>query len=787
MSAEQIESAIAAIEAREGLSEETRNKVIEQLRDAEAQLQNTKSARDSAAAFAEAIRTAPAETEKLRNQLDEAAPAAPTAVSLGIGESTPLSELEQALSTKLAAITAAEARLADLDTQIATQTDRPARARARINELRNGMDELAASIDLKPPSGEPAMITDARKLAAQLKLDARTAEIKRLDQEIVSNSVRLELTRARRDMTARELANLRRELEVLQSAVNAQRQTRATQALQETSAAELAAAGKHPAVRELAEGNVELTRELPAVAADIERVTSELSQVEEQARSIEQALARSKQRLEVGGVTQATGRLFVEERRNLPRFSQYRAEVRDRRSTLADIGLAQVRIEEQRRELTPLDERIEQVMSEVRDDVTDETEIAEIRNEVELLLRSRRDLLAQVASTYTSYLRSLSDLDVTQQRLLDSAAEYQDFLDQNLLWIPSASPFWLKDVENLGPAIAWALSPKSWSGTFSSLAQAGSYSPLPLAAAILLLGFVFYARRPLATRFKALNRKVGSPLTDHIGLTLGALAISAARALPLPLLLAVLGWAITQSPYHSDFTAAVAASLHTVAPFLYNTLLFRILCAEDGVMQVHFGWSADRLPVIRKQLDRLIVVGVPIIFVAVLCLSAPTPAHRESLGRLAFVVLMFIFSGVGHALLHPRKGVAGPYYTAQPSTWISRLRWFWYALGAGSPLLLALAALFGFLYTAATLTGHLVDTFWLILTIIVVNLVVTRWLALTKRKLAWEMALKEQEAQRAARDEKAASDGSATPVIESMPLDLDAVDQQTTRLVNAGL
>ena len=104
--------------------------------------------------------------------------------------------------------------------------------------------------------------------------------------------------------------------------------------------------------------------------------------------------------------------------------------------------------------------------------------------------------------------------------------------------------------------------------------------------------------------------------------TLFGLAIAAARALPLPFLFAIIGWALTRSPYHTDFTASVAAALHAIAPFLYNTLLFRVLCAENGVMQVHFGWSVDRLPIIRRQLDRLTVVGIPIIFVAVLLYAA---------------------------------------------------------------------------------------------------------------------------------------------------------------------
>jgi potassium efflux system protein len=594
----------------------------------------------------------------------------------------------------------------------------------------------------------------------------------------------MELMRAQRDIAARTVARVRGEVEILQATVNTRRQTSATQALQETRLAEIQAAGKHPVVRELAEANAELTRELPVVAADIERVTGQLGTIGEQARQIEQSMTLSRQRLEVGGVTQVIGRLFVEERRNLPRFSQYRAELRERRKTLSNIGLAQVRIEEQRRDLSPMDERVEAAMEEVRKDVTDAEELQSIRGEVEFLLKSRRDLLRQAAGTYTSYIRVLGDLDVAQRRLLNAADEYKQFLDQHLLWIPSASVFSMKNIRDLPPAIAAAISPTSWAEFTRHLAEAARYSPLKMAAAILLLAAVVLPRRRLQGRFKDLTSKVGHLSTDNIWLTIQALMISALRALPVPLLLGLIAWAATQSPSHSDFTAAVARGLALTAPFLYNTLLFRVLCAKDGVMQIHFGWSTDRLAVIRKQLDKLTVVGVPIVFVTALAYGSPVPEDRESLGRIAFVIVMFIISGVVHSLLHPTRGVAAARYVSRPSLWTSRLRWLWYLIGAGGPILLALAALVGYLYTAATLIGFLIDTFWLVLAIIVANLVISRWLALAKRKIALQITIDEREAQKAAGDQQAEPE---TPVVEQQPLDLDAVDQQSSRLLNAGL
>ena len=94
MSAEQIEAAINAVSAREGLAEETRSAVIDQLRDAQAQLQNQVAAEAATEAFAKSLVTAPAQTEALLRELDEPTPEAPTAASLGIYRNTPVDEVE---------------------------------------------------------------------------------------------------------------------------------------------------------------------------------------------------------------------------------------------------------------------------------------------------------------------------------------------------------------------------------------------------------------------------------------------------------------------------------------------------------------------------------------------------------------------------------------------------------------------------------------------------------------------------------------------------------------------
>jgi potassium efflux system protein len=788
LSIEQIEAAIQSLAAREGISDEMRSSVVEQLRDAQTQIQNRLAAETTAAAHTNSLLTAPAETESLRADLDAEAPVPPTLESLGITDTTTLDELTLMLSQELAEQIANESRVVELDTQIEAQGSRPADARRRIDNLRSSRDELAVAISTSPPPDEQQALTDARMLNMELRRMAQGAEINMLEQELVSHSVRLELMKARLDVAQRARLQSQRRVELLRAHVNERRQTAASLAQQTAEVIELAAANKHPVVRALAEDNAGITRELPTLAARIEGASTQLDQINADTRDLEQRLERSRQRLDVGGLSRAIGLLLVEESRSLPQVSQHRVQVNKRSTLLAEVGLAQMRIQEQQRELRSMDARVEIVMTEIAGDVADEDELARIRSEVRLLLLDQRELLLQAENTYSSYLQVLSDLDVAQRRLVESAGEYREFLGQNLLWIPSAPIVFTGDWKLTGPAILTALSANSWLEVGSDLTESISEHPIEAVFALLLLAALLLSRKPLANHNKAINNRIGRLSSDHIGLTLAALAIAALRAAPLSVLLAITGWFLSSAAQLYPFSTIVTASLFAVAPFLFNVLLFRVLSAERGVLHVHFGWRQENLVIVRRQFDRLAAIGAPLVFATVLFYASDVAADRATMGRLMFVALMIVLSLVIRPLTHPVTGVAASYYNEQKSGWASKLRWFWYGLAVGGPLLLAILSAIGYLYTSLILTSLLVDTIWLALTLIVVNLIVLRWIALAHRKMALNMLLKEREAAIASRESEDASEAeSELPISESKPMDLDEVDAQTRKLLRWGL
>ena len=181
-------------------------------------------------------------------------------------------------------------------------------------------------------------------------------------------------------------------------------------------------------------------------------------------------------------------------------------------------------------------------------------------------------------------------------------------------------------------------------------------------------------------------------------------------------------------------------------------------------------------------------IGVPLVFATALFYASEIASDRATMGRLMFVALMIVLSLIMRPLAHPVTGVAASYYNEQESGWMSKLRWFWYGLAVGGPLLLAILSLIGYLYTSLILTTLLVDTIWLTLALIVVNLIVLRWIALSHRKLALKILLQQRAAERASRENEGDSESEGElPVAESKPLDLDEVDAQTRKLLRWGL
>jgi potassium efflux system protein len=776
-----LESKLKEAEADPTLDEATKTRLADHYRKSLSNLEAAASYDAKAAAYAKSLETTPAtvegiradvkELQKTEGQEPERAP-----------EDLSIPELEQRLTKEQADIAAVEAKLSEMEKELESWPRRPAEARERITEAKTALEELEAQLAAPAPQGEPAVLTQARQWALETHKRELRAEILMLDQELLSHAVRGDLLRAYRDKAALDLKILQARKRALEEQLNQRRRTQAEQARAQAEAATREAAGKHPLLQTLAEDNAALTESLAAVTSELDEIDDKQAALESQAKRIAEEFRSARQRLEISGLTQALGQALLDRRSQLPDQGSYRRAAKARERAIAEANLRQIRYNEERMELRDLDAYVDRLLADAPRERID----PELRGEVVGLLEKRKELLDQVQTAEDAYLRALGELDYASNQLLLTVEAYDDFLAERLLWVRSTAPMGLSTIGNLPQAVAWILSPANWLEVAQVLVYEARSSPLfwiLILAALTLLWKTRAMRRAILASAEPLRRV----RTDSFLYTLKAIGLTALLAAAWPLLFATLGWQLTRSVEATAFTKAVGIAAVSVSTGLFSMRAFYLLCKPGGVADRHFRWSERVLAVIRRNFAWAILVLIPAGFVATLPHYYRDLTYSGSLGRIALIVVMVGLAIFTARLIHPKRGVLQNVIAQHPDGWLNRLRRIWYPVIVAVPLALAGLTLAGYTYTAGTLLRSLVSELWLVLGLVFLHQSIVRWLIVTRRHLAFQAAL-ERRAARIAEEQQTETPAATSPLqVEEPSVDLASLDEQTRRLINAGV
>jgi potassium efflux system protein len=764
------------IKELEGASDaETAKRLTELYRKALSNLEVMRNQEAKAAALAQTLENAPTEIQRLRKEIEvlraqaEDKPRAPR-------DDIPTAELEQQLTQTGADEAALTARLGELDKSLLDWPQTLATARQSTQDARKALDDLATEVAQPAPEGETAATKEARLLTQDTRQRALRAELARLDKEILSQGVREDLLRAERDKHQLELTSTQTRVTLLREALSQRRLAEAEVAKRQAQAATVAASGRHALVGELAAVNADLTEKLGEATGAQSAVTAELTQLRAQAKRLEEEYRNTRQRMEISGLTEAMGQVLLNSRQQLPDVAEIERANREREHRIADASLREIRFNEDLQRLRDLDGQVDERLATLPPaEVT-----PELRAQVREQLERQRELLGQAQEANQAYLRLLGELDFAAQELLRTVNAYRDFLAQHLLWTRSAPPVMGLDAFTSVPrALTWLLSPAHWLQVGQVLLYEASGSPIfwitlvPLAWLLFRQGFY---RRAILNGAERLRRVQ----TDSFRHTLAGLAYTLLLALGWPLLMADLGWRLEVSPAATAFTKGVGFALISVSSGFFSLRFFKLLCMPGGVADRHFRWTGSVLSLIRRILTWASALLVPIGFVVALLFADPNATFGLGLQRLSLIALMLGLTLFLARLIHPTQGVLQNYLALHPEGWPNRLRLFWYFGILAIPLGLSALALAGFIYTAATLFGSLVQQLWLILLLVILQQSILRWLGVTHRRLALQAALDHPPEHRDAD----AGPGHLHPVAERR-MELVTLDEQTRRLLNA--
>ncbi len=777
-----VRSRIQDIEAREGLEEALKKRLLEIYRQAQAHLEAAERHAASALSYKKAVQSAPSEIEKLHRALEQ-----PEDVGTAASPATdtPLAEIERRLLMARAELAGLQSVRGELETEVQESQGRTSEEiQDEIAAAKEDLASLEKDFRVRAGPEESPLAIEARRMALQAHQQARSSEIHKLEQELLSHDIRIELLRARRDQVIEEVARAQTEVQQFEQLIASRRQSEAEQAQIAAERTQLEAAGKHPAIRELAEQNAAFSRELASIVKNLSATTAERERASKQFDQLEQDFQSVKQKLDIAGLSQALGQVLREQRRKLPELRWYREDTQERQEIIGEVGLAQLRIDERRRSLRVLKRALDRLMREGNTGGLPLEEQKMIRADLRGLVKDQRELLSRLADTYTDYLRALGDLDVLQKQLLNQEQQYALFLDERLVWIPSARPVGLATLRDLALAIGWMLSPLRWAEPGERLIAPALRTPFWVAFAVFLFGALFFIRRRARLTLGVIAEHVSRPYSDRFTLTVQALGLTLLVAAPWPLLLYFLGWNLEGTAAGSEFTRALGTAFQrlSVSLFLFHT--FYLLCRPKGIAELHLGWQEQALRLFRRHLPWLMLIVLPAVFVTSIAGWEAEETYRDSLGRVAFIISLFAFAVFLQRLLRPEGGALEAHLKEHPHGWLARLGVLWYPIAIGLPLVLVGLAAAGYYYTALQLESQLIATVWLIAGAVIAHDLAIRWLTVENRKHALIKAQEQRTAARTAEAAKAGATSEGVPEQLDIPeIDIPTINRQTRHLL----
>jgi potassium efflux system protein len=445
--------------------------------------------------------------------------------------------------------------------------------------------------------------------------------------------------------------------------------------------------------------------------------------------------------------------------------------------------LHQMELREERRELANLDALVASAMAQV-DPGMEPAQRAALETLLRDLLETKRKYLDALIADSETYFQKLVDFDAKQLELIEKTEELLRFIDERILWIPSGAAMRPGLLADAREALAWLVDARYWGQLLRALVDALAGAPFASASVALLLALAGFLLPRARRRVRALGAEASAPLCTRFAPTLEALAWTGLLAPWLPGLFAYLGQAVAASPEATLFTRCLAGGTLAASLVWLALEVPRQVLRRGGLAEAHFGWPADAVRGLRRDLGALTALAVPCVLVIQTLELRGEDRWKESLGRALLVLLLGVLAVLAQRWLRRPDGALARIADAALERALPAWRWRGaHALAVAVPVLLGGAALAGYYWTALHLGWRYHLTLCFLFALAVTVRLFARGSLVARRRLALEQA-EARRAELAAASAARANDAGAPPAEEEGALDLAAVGAQTSRLLH---
>ncbi|WP_018144306.1 mechanosensitive ion channel domain-containing protein [Thioalkalivibrio sp. AKL6] len=670
----------------------------------------------------------------------------------GLGEEVSIRRLEEELGRLGRDRERLETELEDQRVRL-SQLEEQAEVRAEtLERLRQERQELE---DAPRPLAEGGEWEDAREAVQQ-------ARVRRADAALLA--ARMDANTLPPRMQALRLLVRGLELElrwqrVLQGRLERRLTELSSEELQELRGALRSLLEREPEAQRHYESEIEELHatfdhiaEAQARIRTLQRERDRLLRVE---RELEQSLGHVHERLEISGLTEALGGVFLEEQRRLRDLDQVRFQLRDLERELARSQLRTISLRER--------------LAAIPDAREMEWE-APVRSTLRDLRRQALNVELHTEEARTEQLRQT---DLRLRSVLELVEELDRTLSEALLWWPSHSPVGGEWLERLPAASRALLDPDAWADLRETFLRETLHRPLVIGFLLLVTGLLYLAGRNIHRHLERLAEATQHRYTDRIGVTLRALGWSVLRALPVPFLLLSVAFQLHAVPETGFGVEVLSRTLITVSVWWLAGHLLLLFIGRNGVGTTHFGWSEPLITRLHQHLHWFLPLQTFLFLLVALTFGHPSDAVFDLYGRLALLAVIVNFGVLAWLLLAPNHATGEPLMD-------ERRRLLLRGVVVIGMLGLVTLALAGYLYTVAELLRHLIGT---VVVLIAVGLgygLAARWLLLGETRLA---LLRIRERREQEETTEGASGGEAGVDVPEPRLSMEDVNAQSRTLL----
>ncbi len=776
---EVLQAKISEAEGNPELDAKSRADLIALYRDSLSNLTKIDAHAARADAFAEIMRTAPQETDLVRQRTAALQAAQPSATKVADAAAGGV-QIARDLKREEADLAAVQALRADIERQLAYQENRPTAIRQTLATAQEQQRAIAAALQSPPPADEPERLSEARRWSLETRYGALSTQIQALDQELLSLPMKWDLLAATRDEKTAKIERIGQHVRDLKALNNAWRVAQAEQAEQAAERMLDAVRGLSPTLAAFSEHNLVLARDLNAVTHPLAALDKEQAQAVQLAEQIRANHRREQAATEISALSAGLGPLLLAHRQALPDLKVYERKGRELAQKIAEVNVQRLRSLDEAARVASGPAAVAALAAELPAGQTDS-----LHDTLQALVEQRRTLLDQQLESEAIYLDRLRKLHTAENEMREAARSYDSFLEKHLFWLGTQSRTQPGDVLRLPDEVRLLLAPARRSDVVRAFEQQVFPSPVFWLSVLLAL-VLTWTQGALTAAIERTARHVGEPGADSFRHTLRAFGWTLLKAAPLPLLVAVTGGLLQGHTHSTALAHAVGGGLNAVAINLYVLLVLRQISLPGGLAGAHLRWPEPATHQLRVELGRLLWVFIPAYVVGRLAVDL-NPAHTGgAVARLALLFLTLTVAVFFYRVFHPTRGaVAHLRRQAQPAL-IFRLQPLWFPALVATPFVILATTLNGYVYSAMIMMHSLLLSLWLACGLILLHGLVWRWLTLLRQRAGYQIASNERAGESATDAAGGVTpdepDGNAPPTAYA-DLDLTAVDEDSRELL----